>query len=444
MSKHVQAIRGMNDLLPEHACYWQFVEEKLVSTLESYGYQEMRTPILESTELFERSIGAVTDIVEKEMYTFADRNGDRLTLRPEGTAGCVRAAIENGLLRNPALRLWYMGPMFRHERPQKGRYRQFHQLGVETFGFPGPDIDIELILMSARMLRAIGLGLNNLRLEINSLGTPEIRARYRADLVAYLSAREHELDDDSRRRLTSNPLRILDSKNPVVQAVVAGAPRLLDALDEASRTHFQTLCAVLDSAGLPYTVNPCLVRGLDYYTRTVFEWVATDLGAQGTVCAGGRFDHLVEHLGGPDIPAAGFALGLERLVVLLKERGTIVPPRSPHAYIVHMGEEAARAALVLAEDLRNALPHLRTVVHCGSGGLKARFRHADKSGADFALILGESEIASDQVTVKALRGLPYQMTIPRSELPEHLQQVMEERAATHTDAQQSAQIYNTL
>ncbi len=404
----------MNDLLPERSGGWQFVENTLIRVLAGYGYEEVRTPILESTELFERSIGAVTDIVEKEMYTFADRNGDRLTLRPEGTAGCVRAAIENGLLRNAALRLWYRGPMFRHERPQKGRYRQFHQLGVEAFGFVGPDIDAELILMSARMLQAVGL--TGLRLEINSLGTPEVRARYRAELVSYLSAREASLDEDSRRRLVSNPLRILDSKNPEVQALVADAPRLLDALDETSRAHFQSLCSVLDSAGLSYVVNPCLVRGLDYYTRTVFEWVTTDLGAQGAVCAGGRFDQLVEQLGGTPTPAAGFALGLERLVVLLEERRLLPPPEVPHLYIVHLGEEAARSALVLAETLRDALPGMRALVHCGGGGLKAQFRHADKSGANFALVIGESEMVNNTVTIKDLRGALPQQTIARADL----------------------------
>ncbi len=415
LPKHIQAIRGMNDLLPEHAHYWQFVEDTLVGTLARYGYQEMRTPILESTELFERSIGEVTDIVEKEMYTFADRNGDRLTLRPEGTAGCVRAAIENGMLRNAALRLWYKGPMFRHERPQKGRYRQFHQIGVETFGFAGPDIDIELILVSARMLRA--LGLTDLRLEINSLATPEVRARYRSELVAYLSAHESRLDEDSKRRLTTNPLRILDSKNPEVQAIVADAPRLLDSLDEESYAHFRTVCAVLDNAGLSYTINPCLVRGLDYYTRTVFEWVSTALGSQGTVCAGGRFDHLVEQLGGPPTPAAGFALGLERLVVLLKERDAVVPRSAPQAYVVHFGEGAARSALVLAESLRDTLPGLRIMVHCGGGGLKAQFRHADKSGARFVLVLGDTEIANHVVTIKDLRDTIPQQTLPRADVP---------------------------
>ncbi|CAK0745745.1 histidine--tRNA ligase [Gammaproteobacteria bacterium] len=421
MSKYIQAIRGMKDLVPERSPYWQFVEDTLIGVLESYGYVEIRTPILEKTELFERSIGEVTDIVEKEMYTFTDRNGDRLTLRPEGTAGCVRAAIENGLLRNPALRLWYLGPMFRHERPQKGRYRQFHQIGVETFGFRGPDIDAELILMSARMLRA--LGLTNIRLELNSLGTPEVRARYRSELVAYLSTHEHALDEDSRRRLTTNPLRILDSKNPEVQAIVAKAPQLLDALDAESRTHFDGLRATLDAAGLTYMVNPCLVRGLDYYTHTVFEWVATGLGAQGTVCAGGRFDHLVEHLGGPATFAAGFALGLERLVVLLEERGTIAPRNSLQAYVVHVGEEAARSALVLAEDLRDTVPGLRIGVHSGGGGLKAQFRHADKSNARLVLVIGETELANRVITVKDLRGDLPQQTILRTELPEFLAQL---------------------
>jgi len=421
LSKYIQAIRGMKDLLPERSPYWQFVEDTLVGVLESYGYAEIRTPILEKTELFERSIGEVTDIVEKEMYTFTDRNGDRLTLRPEGTAGCVRAAIENGLLRNAALRLWYLGPMFRHERPQKGRYRQFHQIGVETFGFQGPNVDAELILMSARMLRAIGL--SDIRLEINSLGTPEVRARYRNELVAYLSAREDALDEDSRRRLTTNPLRILDSKNPEIQAIVAGAPQLLDALDGESRAHFDGLRAILDAVGLTYVVNPCLVRGLDYYTHTVFEWVATGLGAQGTVCAGGRFDHLVEHLGGPATCAAGFAVGLERLVVLLEERGTITPRVTPHVYIVHVGEEAARSALVFAESLRNVVSDLCIEVHCGGGSLKAQFRHADKRNARLVLVVGETELATGVVTVKDLRGDLPQQTVSRTDLPEFLERL---------------------
>ncbi|CAK0774077.1 histidine--tRNA ligase [Gammaproteobacteria bacterium] len=428
MSKYIQAIRGMNDILPTDSHYWQFVEKTLIGVLESHGYREIRTPLLEKTDLFERSIGEVTDIVEKEMYAFVDRNGDRLALRPEGTAGCVRAAIENGLLRNTSLRLWYMGAMFRHERPQKGRYRQFHQIGVETFGFPGPDIDIELILMSARMLRA--LGLSGIRLEINSLGMAEVRARYRTELIAYLSARKDALDEDSQRRLTTNPLRILDSKNPEVQAIVAEAPRLLDHLDSESRAHFDGLCAALDGVNLSYVINPCLVRGLDYYTRTVFEWVTTNLGAQGTVCAGGRFDQLVEHLGGPATPAAGFAMGLERLVVLLREHGTIASTSGsiPSIYMVHVGEQAARSVIVLAEKLRDALPAVRIEVHCGGGGLKAQFRHADKSGARLVVVIGEAELDAGMVTVKDLRGDLPQQTLSRTDLPEFLAQLFVRRS----------------
>ncbi len=404
----------MNDLLPERSPVWQFVEETLKGVLASYGYEEIRTPLLEKTELFKRSIGEVTDIVEKEMYTFADRNGDQLTLRPEGTAGCVRAMVENGLLRGANLRLWYLGAMFRHERPQKGRYRQFHQLGVETFGFPGPDMDAELILLSARMLKALGLG--EVQLEINSLGTPACRVRYREDLVAYLTHHQAELDEDSQRRLVSNPLRVLDSKNPAMQTLIANAPRLGDYLDEESQNHFATLLATLTGAGVDYQINHRLVRGLDYYSRTVFEWVSNQLGAQGTVCAGGRFDGLVEQLGGAATPAMGFALGLERLVALLEERGA--PPIAPplHGYLVHGGADSVAAALALAEQLRDGLPGLRLKVHCGGGGLKAQFRHADKSAARFALVLGEGERAQGQITLKDLRGDQPQQVVAQEAL----------------------------
>ncbi|CAK0772173.1 histidine--tRNA ligase [Gammaproteobacteria bacterium] len=415
MPASLQAVRGMKDLLPSESSTWRFVEETLISVLERYGYAEIRTPILEKTDLFKRSIGEVTDIVEKEMYTFVDRGGDQLSLRPEGTAGCVRALVESGSLKNAALRLWYLGSMFRHERPQKGRYRQFHQIGVEAFGFSGPDIDAELILVSARMLRA--LGISNVQLEINSLGSAESRARYHSELVAYLSAHETDLDEDSRRRLVTNPLRILDSKNPQVQAIVANAPRLIDTLEDASRLHFETLCSILDAASLPYILNPRLVRGLDYYTRTVFEWVSNALGAQSTVCAGGRFDPLIEQLGGPPTPAIGFALGLERIVSLL-EGQSLLNRSDPQVYLVHTG--FASPALVLAERLRDALPRMRIEVDCGGGSLKAQFRRADKKGAKFAIILGNSELESNQVTLKDLRGNMPQQLVTQTDLPNFL------------------------
>ncbi len=404
MSKAIQAIRGMNDILPEQTPYWQHLEDTVRRVLGSYGYREVRMPIVERTELFARSIGEVTDIVEKEMYTFADRNGDSLTLRPEGTAGCVRAGIENGLLHNQVQRLWYLGPMFRHERPQKGRYRQFHQIGAEVFGLPGPDIDAELILMTARMWRDLGLA-GGVELQLNSLGTAEARNAYRERLVTYLSDHHARLDEDSRRRLQSNPLRILDSKNPEMQEIIAGAPLLLDHLDGESQEHFDRLRSVLDEAGLAYTLNPRLVRGLDYYGRTVFEWVTTELGAQGTVCAGGRYDGLVEHLGGRATPGVGFAMGLERLVALLESGGQARPVHGdPHAYLVLVGERAERAGMQLAERLRDAVAGLRLLTHCGGGGFKAQLKRADRSGAELALLLGDDELDSGTVGVKPLRS----------------------------------------
>ncbi len=403
MSAPIQSVRGMNDILPEETPLWQRVEEAVRGVLAAYGYQEIRTPVLERTELFARSIGAVTDIVEKEMYTFTDRNGDSLSLRPEGTAGCVRACLQHGLLRGQSHRLWYQGPMFRHERPQKGRYRQFHQIGVEVFGIPGPDVDAELILMCARVWRTLGL-VEDLRLEINTLGDAEARRRHRADLVAYFRAHEAELDADSRRRLETNPLRILDSKNPEMAEVIAGAPSLLDYLDAEAKAHFEGFRKRLDEAGVRYTVNPRLVRGLDYYNRTVFEWITDRLGAQGTVCAGGRYDGLVEQLGGRPTPAVGFALGLERIVALLEgERGTAAAARAPHAYLAAVGEGPERAALGLAERLRDAVPGLRLAANCGGGSFKAQLKRADRSGAAVALILGEDELAAGRITLKWLR-----------------------------------------
>ena len=398
--KIIQAIRGMNDTLPEDAPYWQALESTIRELLLAYGYQEIRFPIVEKTDLFKRSIGEVTDIVEKEMYTFEDRNGDMLTLRPEGTAPCVRAAIQNGLLHNQIQRLWYMGPMFRHERPQKGRYRQFHQVGVETFGLEGPDLDAELILMTARLWKQ--LGLKNLELQLNSLGTSEARAAYREELIAYFEQHKDQLDEDSLRRLQSNPLRILDTKNPAMVDVVAGAPKLMQHLDDESRDHFEALCGMLDDAGVAYRVNPCLVRGLDYYNRTVFEWVTDQLGAQGTVCAGGRFDGLSEQLGGKAAPSAGFAMGMERLLELVRDK--LQPETVPHVYLVLVGEQAQRSGLALAEQLRDSLPRLRLLTNCGGGSFKSQFKKADKSSAQLALILGEDEVAKNTVGVKVLRA----------------------------------------
>ncbi|HDP88929.1 MAG TPA: histidine--tRNA ligase [Thioalkalivibrio sp.] len=401
MSKTIQSIRGMHDILPEQTPAWQYLESTVRDLLAGYGYQEIRMPIVEMTELFARSIGEVTDIVEKEMYTFEDRNGDSLTLRPEGTASCVRAGIQHGLLHNQQQRLWYMGPMFRHERPQKGRYRQFHQIGVETFGIEGPDIDAELIMLTARLWRR--LGISDVRLEINSLGSLEARAAYRERLVDYLRGHQDVLDEDSRRRLETNPLRVLDSKNLAMKDVIAGAPQLLDHLDAESVAHFEGLKQRLDTAGIVYVVNPCLVRGLDYYSRTVFEWITESLGAQGTICAGGRYDGLVEQLGGRATTAAGFAIGLERLLALLEEHGRLPSPVAPHVYLVTFGERAEREGLLLAERLRNVLPGLRLVMNCGGGSFKAQMKRADRSAAELALILGEDEVDAGEIGVKFLR-----------------------------------------
>ena len=389
----------MNDLLPEACERWQRIEEVARATLHAYGYREIRLPILEKSELFARSIGSLTDIVEKEMYSFEDRSGENLTLRPEGTAGCVRAGVENGFLHNQIQRLWYAGPMFRHERPQKGRYRQFHQIGVEAFGIDSPDLDAELILMCARLWRA--LGLDGIVLQLNSLGTPPARAAYRQELVRYFGTRRGELDEDSLRRLDKNPLRILDSKNPAMQDVIAGAPSLMDHLDEPSRAHFDRLGDSLREAGVGFTVNPRLVRGLDYYTRTVFEWTTDRLGAQSAVCAGGRYDGLVEQLGGKPTPAAGFAVGMERLAELLALQGGMHHAIRPHAYLILLGETAERQGMMLAEQLRTA--GLRIECNCGGGGLKAQLKRADRSGARHALLLGEDEIRDRTVTIKDLR-----------------------------------------
>ena len=414
----------MHDILPDQSPLWQHLEETVRNLFQRYGYREIRTPILEMTELFKRSIGEVTDIVEKEMYTFEDRNGDSLTLRPEGTAGCVRACMEHGLLHNQVQRLWYQGPMFRHERPQKGRYRQFHQIGLEAFGMPGPDIYLEVILLTARLWHE--LGIEGLELQINSLGTAEERRTYREELVAYLRRHEEQLDEDSRRRLESNPLRILDSKNPEMAELIAAAPSLMEYLGETSREHFEMITRGLAAAGQEYVVNPRLVRGLDYYSRTVFEWVTDRLGAQGTVCAGGRFDGLVEQLGGRPTPAVGFAIGLERIIAVLETLDRVPPAPAPDAYMVVMGEAAAEHGLVLAERLRHALPQLKLQVNCGGGSFKAQFKRADRSGARLALILGEDELANNRVSVKWLREARDQETVGQEQLADHLQSILGE------------------
>lgn len=412
MSTIIQSIRGMRDILPDETPLWQYVENTLKQIIESYSYKEIRMPIVEDTELFKRSIGDVTDIVEKEMYTFEDKNGDSLTLRPEGTAGCVRAGIQAGLLYHQQRRLWYMGPMFRHEHPQKGRYRQFYQLGVETFGYPGPDIDAEIILMTARFWKALGLTDQHVALQLNSLGSSETRKTYRKTLTDYLSDHFDQLDSDSKRRLKTNPLRILDSKNPEMAILIKHAPKLLDALDKESSIHFNTLCDTLTEAGLSYEINPCLVRGLDYYSRTVFEWVTDKLGAQGTICAGGRFDYLVEQLGGHPTPAIGFAMGLGRTINLLQELKLFREiEASPQIYIAMIGDTAQKQGLCLAERLREAIPHLRILSNCGEGNLKNQLKKADKSGARFALILGEQESKDNTVLLKYLREDKPQETI---------------------------------
>ncbi len=427
MSKSIQAIRGMHDLLPDETGHWQHLEYIIRDVLRSYGYREIRPPIVEKTELFKRTIGEVTDIVEKEMYTFEDRNGDSLSLRPEGTAGGVRAGVEHGLLYNQIQRFWYMGPMFRHERPQKGRYRQFHQLGVEAFGMPGPDVDAELILMTQRLWRR--LGITGLKLQINSLGSAEARHRYRDELVRYMDAHSGALDEDSRRRLQSNPLRILDSKIPMMQPIIQSAPKLVDYLDEESIQHFAELLNLLDVAGISYEVNPCLVRGLDYYGRTVFEWVTDKLGAQGTVCAGGRYDGLVEQLGGKATPAVGFALGIERLLALLAEDTLLPSADRPDCYMVLVGEGVAANGLVLAERLRDAVSDLNLVVDCSGGGFKAQLKKADKSGARLALILGEDEIQAKTIGIKYLRENRDQETLTHDVLAQRLKTMV--AASTH-------------
>jgi histidyl-tRNA synthetase len=413
----LQAIRGMHDILMHDTPRWHYLEESIINILSQYSYQEIRLPIVEKTELFKRSIGDNTDIVTKEMYSFDDRNKTSLTLRPEGTAGCVRAGIEHGLFYNQTQRLWYMGPMFRHERPQKGRQRQFHQIGVEAFGFTGPDIDAEHILMCARIWKV--LNLSDINLELNSLGTSESRSKYRKILVDYFSSNKDRLDEDSLVRIEQNPLRILDSKNPAMQALIKESPTLDEHLDAESADHFAGLKAILDSAGIEYKVNPRLVRGLDYYGKTVFEWITNQLGAQGTVCAGGRYDGLVEHHGASPTPAVGFAIGLERLLELTDFENS-VDKHTPHVYLLLAGEQAIERGVLLAEQLRDQLSGLRILTHCGGGSFKSQFKKADKSGAQLALILGEDELENNQVTIKFLRADKPQIVIKWPEIPNFL------------------------
>ncbi|AQS38951.1 histidyl-tRNA synthetase [Shewanella psychrophila] len=424
MAKQIQAIRGMNDILPTQSPLWQKLEAVLRETVSAYGYSEIRTPIVESTDLFKRSIGEVTDIVEKEMYTFDDRNGDCLTLRPEGTASTVRAGNEHGLLYNQEQRLWYMGPMFRHERPQKGRYRQFNQFGVEVYGMGSADVDAEVLMLSARLWEKLGIT-EHVTLELNTLGDPAERAAYREALIAYLELFKELLDEESQRRMYTNPLRVLDTKNPDVQALLVDAPELMNFLGEETRTHFSHLCELLDAVGIKYVINPRLVRGLDYYNRTVFEWVTTSLGSQGTVLAGGRYDGLVEQLGGKDTPAVGFAMGLERIVLMLETLElTHDIPATVDVYVTAMGDASKVEAIKIAQALRTELPSLRVMSHCGGGNFKKQMKRADKSGAFIALVIGEDELANNQVAVKYLREKKEQALVARDGLATYIAELI--------------------
>jgi histidyl-tRNA synthetase len=420
VGKQIQAVRGMNDLLPDNSSVWQYLEQQLRSAAHQYAYREVRFPIVEKTELFKRSIGEVTDIVAKEMYTFDDRNGESLTLRPEGTACCVRMGNEQGLLYNQVQRFWYAGPMFRYEKPQKGRYRQFHQFGVEAFGMATPDIDAEVILFSATILKRLGL-FEHVRLEINSLGSNEARAAYRDSLVAFYQQHQDKLDEDSRNRLDKNPLRILDSKNPQMVELNQLAPQLLDYLDDESKQHFEQLKSLLEACGIAYTVNPRLVRGLDYYNRTVFEWITESLGAQGTVCAGGRYDGLVAQLGGKATPAVGFALGMERMIALLDEVGVPTLPEK-HLYVVLNGDVAQQYGFQLAQNIRDAWSDVKVSLHCGGGSFKKQFKKADQSGAEYALVIGDDEAAQQIVNLKPLRENKEQQTLNQQALFDYLEQ----------------------
>lgn len=423
MTNNIQAIRGMHDVLPEQTPLWQYAEHKLREVLSVYGYSEIRLPVLEKTELFKRSIGEVTDIVEKEMYTFDDRNGDSLTLRPEGTAGCLRACLEHGLLHNQVHRLWYYGPMYRHERPQKGRYRQFIQLGVETYGMSGPDIDAELILIMDRLWKKLGIR-DKVRLQINSLGTIAERQVYRVVLVNYFKAHLDELDEDSLRRLETNPLRILDTKNPAMQQLVENAPELMAHLGEESLAHFNGLTAILDSLGVSYEITTRLVRGLDYYSKTVFEWVTDELGSQGTICAGGRYDSLIEQLGGKPNFAVGFAMGMERLLALVELAGNDPLERSIDVYMIRVGELAEKEGLRLAEEIRNEVPGLKLQVNCGGGSFKSQFKKADKIGAEYAIILGDDEVSRKELAIKSLRSEQGQKTFNQEQAIAFLQEFL--------------------
>jgi histidyl-tRNA synthetase len=416
MAERIQALRGMNDVLPDVSYGWQMLERAFADCATAYGYRELRTPYLENTALFKRSIGEVTDIVEKEMYTFLDRNNESITLRPEGTASCVRACIEHGLLREGVQKLWYTGPMFRYEKPQKGRYRQFQQLGLEVFGAEGVGIELEMIAFLVRFWKTLGLA-HTLTLQINTLGTIAERSDYRDILVAYFKQHEAALDEDSLKRLTRNPLRILDSKNPDMQDLINNAPQLIDSLTDESRAHFEAFCDGLDALNIAYQINPRLVRGLDYYEHTVFEWVTEELGSQATVCAGGRFDKLVEQLGGTAVPAVGFAMGLERLLLLmdLHDASKLNAPALT-AYIMAMDEKALTKALALAESIHDAMPEWRILVHTTGGRFKSQFKKADKSGARLALILGEEELLNQTVSIKDLREKTAQQSVPEADI----------------------------
>jgi histidyl-tRNA synthetase len=420
MANNIQAIRGMHDVLPDQTPLWQYAEKILRDVLGSYGYSEIRLPIVEKTELFKRSIGEVTDIVEKEMYTFDDRNGDSLTLRPEGTAGCLRACLEHGLLHNQVHRLWYYGPMYRHERPQKGRYRQFIQLGVETYGMSGPDIDAELILLMDRLWKKLGVR-DKVRLQLNSLGTIVERLVYRETLVKYFQAHLSELDEDSLRRLETNPLRILDTKNPAMLQLVANAPELMAYLGEESLSHFKTLTATLDDLGISYEITTRLVRGLDYYSKTVFEWVTDELGSQGTVCAGGRYDGLIEQLGGKPNFAVGFAMGIERLLALIEVSGNLPQTRAVDVFMIRVGDAAEQEGMRFAELIRNEVPGLKLQVNCGGGSFKSQFKKADKIGAEYAIILGDDEVSRGEFSIKSLRSEQAQKTLTQEQTITFLQ-----------------------
>jgi histidyl-tRNA synthetase len=427
MAQKITAVRGMNDIFGEQAAAFDWIVNNAEKVMKQYAYQPIRLPVVEKTALFARAIGEVTDIVEKEMYTFEDRNGDSLTLRPEGTAGCVRAMIENGWLHNQVQKVYYTGPMFRHERPQKGRYRQFHQFGVEVFGLSDAEIDAELIALSARLWSL--LGLENLTLQINSLGSQTARAAYREKLVAYLEAHQDQLDEDSQRRLHTNPLRVLDSKNPAMADVIANAPKLLDHLDEESLAHFEQLKAHLDDLGIDYEVNPNLVRGLDYYNQTVFEWITTELGAQGTVCAGGRYDGLVEQIGGKPTPAVGFALGIERLMALILDKGLLPQQTAADIYIVMAGEGTQRPGMVIAEQIRDQLSGVNVQMNSGGGSFKSQFKKADKSGARYAVVLGEQEVMEKKALIKPLREKADQIEVSWEGLIESLAEQLNKEEA---------------